>query len=172
MAKLAVVLVAVSAVAAVSCGPAGVTSGSAAPVQRTLAIVIAGTGTVHVDPLARDCTASCTASLSSNTSVTLTATASAGATFLGWSGDCSGTAPCTISMAGDRSVQAVFNSPAPPPPPAPPRPAPPPPAPPPPAPPPPAPPPPVADECAGLTPASLPDPVVVDLAESPQVSCT
>ncbi len=50
-----------------------------------------------------------TASYTSGTSVTLTASAASGSTFAGWSGACSGTGTCTISMTQTRSVTATFN---------------------------------------------------------------
>lgn len=46
------------------------------------------------------------------TVVTLTATPDAGSTFGGWSGDCSGTASCTLTMNANKSVQATFSKPA------------------------------------------------------------
>jgi len=41
------------------------------------------------------------------TIITPTAIASAGSTFAGWSGDCSGSV-CIVTMTGDRSVIANF----------------------------------------------------------------
>ena len=53
----------------------------------------------------------CSATFSSGTTVTLTATPSTGATFGGWGGACTGTAPkCTVSMTAARSVSATFSS--------------------------------------------------------------
>jgi uncharacterized repeat protein (TIGR02543 family) len=54
---------------------------------------------------------SCSATYTSGTSVTLTAAASAGHTFTGWSGDCSGTGTCTLTMGTNRSVTAGFTAP-------------------------------------------------------------
>ncbi|MBK9246384.1 MAG: hypothetical protein IPM30_16385 [Burkholderiales bacterium] len=42
--------------------------------------------------------------------MTLTAAAATGSTFAGWSGACSGTGTCTVSMTAARSVTATFNS--------------------------------------------------------------
>src|SRR4030095_5918505 len=42
--------------------------------------------------------------------VTLTATPAAGSTFAGWSGACSGTGSCTVTMSAARSVTATFNA--------------------------------------------------------------
>jgi len=44
------------------------------------------------------------------TAVTLTATPNAGASFTGWSGDCTGTGGCVVSMDADRSVSAAFTA--------------------------------------------------------------
>lgn len=42
------------------------------------------------------------------TAVTLTATPATGSVFAGFSGSCSGTAPCSFSLAGDTPVGATF----------------------------------------------------------------
>ena len=51
---------------------------------------------------------------SSGASVTLTATPNPASTFVGWSGDCSGTGTCTVTMNSSKNVTAVFNASAPP----------------------------------------------------------
>jgi hypothetical protein len=43
-----------------------------------------------------------------NTVVTLTATPDSGSVFTGWSGACTGTGPCSVSMTAARSVTATF----------------------------------------------------------------
>jgi hypothetical protein len=50
----------------------------------------------------------CSANYTQGTSVTLAATPAAGFKFNGWSGDCSGTAGCTVQMTAARSVSANF----------------------------------------------------------------
>jgi uncharacterized repeat protein (TIGR02543 family) len=53
----------------------------------------------------------CSARFSPTATVTLTATPATGATFLGWSGACGGTATtCTVSMSESRSVSATFSA--------------------------------------------------------------
>lgn len=52
---------------------------------------------------------SCSATYSAATAVTLTPTPAAGSIFSGWSGDCSGTGGCTVSMTSSRSITAWFS---------------------------------------------------------------
>jgi endo-1,4-beta-xylanase len=68
-----------------------------------------GSGTVTSSPAGISCGSTCSASFASGASVTLTAAAAAGSTFAGWSGPCSGTAPCTVSMSAAQTVSASFN---------------------------------------------------------------
>jgi Divergent InlB B-repeat domain len=69
----------------------------------------AGSGSVSSSPAGIDCGATCSASFAQGTVVTLTATAAAGSTFTGWSGDCTGTGTCIVTMDQDRAVTATFN---------------------------------------------------------------
>jgi endoglucanase len=70
----------------------------------------AGSGTVTSSPSGINCGSTCSANYSSGTSVTLSATAASGSTFAGWSGACTGTASCTVSMTAARAVTATFNT--------------------------------------------------------------
>jgi len=54
----------------------------------------------------------CSATYPSTTSVTLTAAPATGNTFDGWSGACTGTGSCVLSMTADKSVTAGFSAPA------------------------------------------------------------
>ena len=84
---------------------------TAAPSTATLTVTHTGTGTGHVssEPAGIDCVAPCTFNFPSGASVTLTALASAGSTFIGWTGEgCSGTGPCVVLMTANRSVSAAF----------------------------------------------------------------
>jgi uncharacterized repeat protein (TIGR02543 family) len=49
-----------------------------------------------------------TGSYSSGTVVTVTAAANSGYTFAGWTGACTGTGACTVTMTSDKSVGATF----------------------------------------------------------------
>jgi len=68
-----------------------------------------GTGTVTSDPAGIDCGATCSVSFSSGTSITLTATPTSGSTFVGWSGACTGTATCSMTMDAAKTLTATFN---------------------------------------------------------------
>ena len=68
-----------------------------------------GSGTVTSNPAGINCGSTCSASYSYGTSVTLTVSPSAGSTFTGWSGACSGTGFCELVMTTNRSVSAGFS---------------------------------------------------------------
>ncbi len=67
-----------------------------------------GSGSVTSNPAGISCPTTCAANYSSGTSVVLTATPSAGSTFVGWSGACSGRGTCTVSMNSNQAVTATF----------------------------------------------------------------
>jgi photosystem II stability/assembly factor-like uncharacterized protein/preprotein translocase subunit YajC len=77
----------------------------------TLTVVKSGTGsgTVTSSPSGIDCGSDCSESYDQGTSVTLTAAPAAGSTFGGWSGACSGTGTCAVTMNAAKSVTATFN---------------------------------------------------------------
>lgn len=78
----------------------------------TLSVVGAGTGsgTVTSSPKGIKCGSDCSESYAPGTAVTLTAKPDRGSTFAGWSGACSGTGACTVSMTAARSVIATFTT--------------------------------------------------------------
>jgi len=79
-----------------------------------------GNGTVTSQPAAINCqvaagsasSGTCSATYDQGTVVTLTAAASSGHTFNGWSGDCSGTGNCVLTMSAAHAVGASFSAPA------------------------------------------------------------
>jgi hypothetical protein len=73
-----------------------------------------GTGTVTSSPSGISCGAKCSASFAQRTTVTLNRTAGSGSTFAGWSGACSGTGSCTVTMSAAKTVTATFKKKAPP----------------------------------------------------------
>ena len=85
-----------------------------APLQ-TLTVSVNGNGTVTSSPGGIDCPGDCTEAFTGGQSVTLTATPDAGATFLNWSGDCTGTSStCVVPMTQARAVTAAFEVTSPP----------------------------------------------------------
>ena len=69
-----------------------------------------GTGTVSSTPVGIDCGGDCTEAFNIGTVVTLTAAPGAGSSFAGWSGACSGTGSCSVTMNAAASVTAAFNT--------------------------------------------------------------
>lgn len=82
--------------------------GPPAAAQHRLTIHIAGPGQVTATSPAFTCTSDCQQTLDASATVQLTATPAAGATFSGFSGACSGTGACSVSMASDMDVTATF----------------------------------------------------------------
>jgi len=76
-----------------------------------------GLGTVTSSPGSINCGIVCSDAFVAGTEVTLTATPASGSTFAGWSGACTGTGTCKVTMSQSRSVTATFEK-APTPPPA------------------------------------------------------
>ncbi len=77
----------------------------------TLTVVKSGSGTGRVTsaPPGIDCGADCGEAYPPGTEVTLTAAADPASTFTGWSGGgCTGTGPCTLTLASDTTVTAAF----------------------------------------------------------------
>jgi hypothetical protein len=67
-----------------------------------------GSGTVSSNPAGINCGATCSHVYATGTMVTLSANPASGSVFSGWSGDCSGTGGCTVTMSQARSVTATF----------------------------------------------------------------
>ena len=67
-----------------------------------------GAGSLQSRPGTIECGPSCEQFFEFGTRVELFATAEPGSLFVGWSGACSGTAPCGVTMTGDRAVSAHF----------------------------------------------------------------
>jgi Divergent InlB B-repeat domain len=69
-----------------------------------------GSGKVTSSPSGIDCGATCTAEFEEGTKVTLTQEAAAGSKFSGWSGACTGTGSCVVTMTEAKSVTASFEA--------------------------------------------------------------
>jgi hypothetical protein len=80
--------------------------------SHTLTVLKAGdgSGTVSSTPAGIDCGSDCTEDFTAGTVVTLTANVDAASTFSGWSGACSGTGDCVVTMDGAKSVTATFDT--------------------------------------------------------------
>jgi hypothetical protein len=91
-------------------------------IPRSLSVSIGGggTGTVTSSPAGIACTmtggqqsGTCSTQFDHGTQVTLTATPGTDMTFTGWTGDCTGTGACTVTMDQARAVTAVIVAPSP-----------------------------------------------------------
>ena len=69
-----------------------------------------GTGTVTSSPAGIECGVDCSEALDEGTVVTLTGNPSSGSTFTGWSGACTGTGTCQVTMSAARNVTATFTA--------------------------------------------------------------
>ena len=79
-------------------------------VNVLLTVSKTGTGAGTVTGTGIACGADCSESVAPNTVVTLTAAATAGSTFVGWSGGgCSGTATCNVTVSAAQTVNAQFD---------------------------------------------------------------
>ena len=95
-------------------GACAVTMSAARSVTATfkanpvLTVSRSGSGAVTSDVAGINCGTDCSEPYLNGTVVTLTATPASGHTFGGWSGACTGTADCTVTMTAARSVTARF----------------------------------------------------------------
>jgi uncharacterized repeat protein (TIGR02543 family) len=80
------------------------------PLKHKLTVTLAGTasGSVAGDTPGLVCPTTCTTMVDHGTAVTLTPAAAPGAVFAGWSGACTGTGACTVTVDADRTATARF----------------------------------------------------------------
>lgn len=71
-----------------------------------------GSGSVTSTPVGIDCPGNCSADFDDGVLVSLSAAPGTDQTFGGWSGACSGTGDCTVTMDQARSVTATFDPPS------------------------------------------------------------
>lgn len=74
----------------------------------SVALTGGGPGRVTSAPTGIDCPSDCSHSAVRGTQVTLTAADTADSIFTGWSGACSGTGSCVVTLDADATVQANF----------------------------------------------------------------
>jgi len=100
-------LLAVFTAAVAGLGLAAATPASAEP-EPALTVTFEGAGSGTVSGPELECTATCSHPYAPGSEVALTAAPAAGSTFTGWSGACSGTGECKVTMSEDRAVTATF----------------------------------------------------------------
>ena len=69
-----------------------------------------GRGTITSSPAGINCGSTCSAAFATGAVVSLSAAAASGSSFLGWSGACSGTNACTVTMSSAKAVTAGFGA--------------------------------------------------------------
>jgi uncharacterized repeat protein (TIGR02543 family) len=79
----------------------------------TLAVTAGSNGVVTTTPGGIDCGTRCIAGFAAGTTINVIARPNPGYRFSGWSGACSGTNTCDLTMSANRSVQAAFAAVAP-----------------------------------------------------------
>ncbi|HEV8340087.1 MAG TPA: hypothetical protein VGR25_10600 [bacterium] len=87
--------------------------GSGSPTSFTLTIRLAGagSGSVRSSPAGVRCPPDCAESYAAGTVVRLAARVRSGSSFGGWSGACTGTGGCVVTMNAAKTVTATFTSP-------------------------------------------------------------
>lgn len=78
------------------------------PDSYLLTASVVGEGTIISDPRGIECLLDCEQPYLAGTSVSLSVIPQPGFRFLSWTGDCSGSGSCTVTMNGDRNVGATF----------------------------------------------------------------
>ena len=80
--------------------------------ERSLSVHTEGTGagTVTSNPAGISCPGECAAQYEAGTVVTLSAEPASGSSFAGWSGSCSGTGTCEVTIGEAQSVTASFEA--------------------------------------------------------------
>ena len=86
------------------------TIATAAPNRYLLSVSRTGTGAgaITSSPDGINCGAICSASYTSDSNITLVVTANFGSSFSGWSGACTGTGSCVVTMSAAKNVAAAF----------------------------------------------------------------
>jgi GH25 family lysozyme M1 (1,4-beta-N-acetylmuramidase) len=80
----------------------------AATIRRLTVSLGSADGVVTSSPAGISCGAVCSANFDPNVTVTLTATPNAGKVLTGWSGACTGSGACVVTMSSDLGVVATF----------------------------------------------------------------
>jgi hypothetical protein len=75
---------------------------------KLLTVTKAGKGVVTSNPAGISCGSTCAHGFAAGTVVTLTAAPKPGSVFTGWSGACTGTGDCVLTMSAARKAKATF----------------------------------------------------------------
>lgn len=108
MTQLVAGLVIILSVSACGGGSSESTQAPDQLLQFNLVVEVTGSGRVTSNIGGIDCNADCQTAFNNNTQVVLTAVADSGFLFQGWTGACSGTSTCNLTMSAQRTVGAVF----------------------------------------------------------------
>ena len=76
----------------------------------TVSLTGAGTGTVTSSPSGINCPTTCSAGFAQNTQVTLSESPGSNYVFAGWSGACTGSSSCSVTLSSSESVTATFGA--------------------------------------------------------------
>jgi phospholipase C len=85
-------------------------SGSSSAFQLSVQASGVGQGMINSNPAGINCGQTCSANFSSGSVITLTASPTANSFFAGWSGACSGTGVCNVTLTQNTSVKAEFSA--------------------------------------------------------------
>jgi len=90
----------------------GSSNGSPSPTNFQLSVQSSGVGQgmISSSPSGINCGQTCSATFSSGTQVALTASPMANSFFAGWSGACSGSGVCNVTLMQNTSVKATFSA--------------------------------------------------------------
>ncbi len=77
-------------------------------ITHTVSVSLAGPGAGSVSGPGMSCPGTCSNTYAAGGSTIMTATPSAGSTFAGWGGACSGDGACQVSVSADESISADF----------------------------------------------------------------
>lgn len=91
-------------------GCQGLQKGPGDSFQLTVVSSGTGAGSISSSPLGINCGTTCSAAFPNNSQIILTATPNPGVTFSGWSGACTGTSTCSVTLAGNTTVTANFGT--------------------------------------------------------------
>src|ERR1700680_2120905 len=112
--KYCTVVCGLSLIFLVLCGcGGGASSSSGTPpgsVQLSVQAAGVGGGMISSNPAGINCGQACSASFASGTQVMLTASPMGNSFFVGWSGACSGSGVCKVTLMQNTSVMATFSA--------------------------------------------------------------